>query len=183
MSHAAAMETLPNNKQLASHPTPRDPSDFDSTPGNKQMSKPQLVMPSVATGRMKRKLAAGLASLYDTKDKSSEQTPIIKSDTIDVKQSTEMADFVLPDGPSPAPSNMNISLPQWTHAASVMDSISSATETEDGMDNDTEEDSDGEAPAKPVQPEWVGTSQFFIEQNIEWQENVRVNHLSFESQC
>jgi hypothetical protein len=134
-------------------------------------SEPQIARSSVTPCLLKKKLAAGLASLYDCVDEIPLESSIFKNDDMEVKPFTEIIDLCSPEPTIPVLSNNESAISVTYHAHSeVLDPPGSEDHPVQVMDVD--EQSIAIAAVNKVNPDWIGTSQFFIEQNVEWQENV-----------
>jgi hypothetical protein len=147
---------------------PDDDPD-DSTPVGRTMSAPRIVKPRRAAGALQKKLATGFASLYDDDDE-----PAIKPS---LKSPIHTYGPVIPPV-------VELARPR---AVGEDSNTSSEEETDDSDTTDSEDADSGdpmdidelEAPKdlqlaadSKVRSEWVGTSQFFIEENVEWQNTV-----------
>jgi hypothetical protein len=135
------------------------------------MSKPRVIKQSIAASHLKKKLEIGFASLYDPVDKAiTLKSPILKGDSMEVRPLVEVIDLCSP-GPSYPASSKNSRPVYWARSES-MDMTLSYSPSANGMDFDDEASSARGVAIIHILSEWVGTSQFFVEQNIEWQRNV-----------
>ena len=144
------------------------PSDFTSSSLMKRTTEPRVIRQST---HLEEKLAAGFASLYDAvEDTITMKLPIFKRDSMEVKPHTKVIDLCPPGSSCPASSN-SASPVNWTRLES-MDMTLSDSPSADGMDVDDIAPSARAIAIANIRSEWVGTSQFFIERNVEWQRNV-----------
>jgi hypothetical protein len=157
-----------------------DPSDFDSTPASKHLSEPKVVKPSRAAGHMKTKMAAGLASLYDPVDEKKLKSPIFKHRSLEVKPGAAIIDLSTPETILLRSSKESTTFSKhWTEAEpEVMDTSASEEQGENGMDVDSAVSESSAVKVKEIRTEWIGTSQFFINQNVALQENVGCSFCS-----
>jgi hypothetical protein len=165
------MET-PNKSTNKNLPTPLnslDPSDFDSTPVSKRMSKPRTVKPSRAAGHLK-KMASGLASLYDEIDQGILESPIYVHGSLEVMPPNIVIDLTTPE----------VASNRLSGVSAPMDRTIATVNIEDGIEVDKAVSKSATVKIEKVRSEWVRTSKFFIEQNAEWQENVS-GLLAFKS--
>lgn len=156
----------------ATPPDYSDSSDSDSTPINKQMSDPQTIKASNAAGRMNKKLAAGLASLYDPMEQDTLISPIYKQSSLEVKQPILIDDLSSPET-STASDSCNTSP---TRSQPADDEVIEVNHTDDHMKDrmavDEESPKSGGLVTRKVRTEWIGTSLFFIDEAVEWNRNV-----------
>lgn len=130
------------------------------------MSNPWTIRSSRAAGHLDKRMAAGIASLYDEVDQSTLQPPIYSYGSMEVMPPNNMIDLCTPDAAVASRSHVTV-------VGTPVDLTSTEELAEDRMDMDRSAGESDVVKVNKARSEWVGTSQFFIEQNIEWQQNVR----------
>ena len=156
-SYATQSSTLPN--------TPGNSYSHSVSP-EALMSRPQEAQPSLDGSPLNRKFAARVASLYDPVEKPDLSSPLFKPDSVRVKPLTDVIDLCTPEFTSAASSSSDAAPIRLTDSE-ITDLSLSDTDSKDGLEIDEK------LPViNPVRSQWVGTSQFFVEKNVEWQQDV-----------
>lgn len=157
----------------ATSPDPTDLSDNDSTPVNKRMSDPQTVKASNAAGR--KKLAAALASMYDPVEQITLKSSLYKRGSMEVESPDEIVDVCSLEPSTAAYSSNNGPTPARSRPAGDQ-MVDEVTHVDDHIEESLLADevvptSEGLVTTN-IRTEWIGTSQFFIRQSVEWDRNV-----------